>query len=226
MRKDLIWHDNIEQNSPEWFNIRRGKFTGTTAGVLLTNGVNKDGTFRKGSIDGICQGMWTQIYRAAGQIVSRQEEKPEYDGWDTRRGKNMEPLAREAYMEWTFEECHKVGFVEWKGMYAGCSPDFMVNEFKGGEIKCLGYAGHMARVHRKMLDPEFLASPEHLKQIQWSLFVTGFTEWDVVHWHPQFGNKSLLIDTVHPDHLMHDKYDKGLKRAIEEIKSLVRYCRA
>lgn len=202
MRPDLIFHD-IEQGSPEWFAARMGRITGSSAKELLVNG--------KGA-DGLGVGAWGLIYQMAGEIVTG-HIPPTFDTYWTERGKELEDLAIQEYMDRTFNQANKIGFIEW-GEYAGCSPDFMVDERRGGEVKCLSGKEHFRYCHTRKIEKEYYA------QVQWCLFVTGFEVWDYVHYCPGAQNWELVIDEIRPDEEMHSVFSEQIEvisRHVEEI---------
>ena len=217
MRKGLDFH-TVEQNSPEWFKLRTGKVTGSTAAPLLVDAKMpaapraKSPTPEKlqawedacrAELDktkGLGVGAWALIDHLAGCLASGRNESSDYEGYWMTRGKDLEPVARREYQNYTFRPAHEVGFVEWCGRLAGCSPDFMVDEQRGGEIKCLSIGNHVNFFRTRYI------SPDHYKQIQWCLFITGFKYWDLVLFHPHAGRQQILIETVERDAGMIAKY--------------------
>ena len=207
MRTGLQWHD-MEQGTPEWHAIRAGKITGTAAAALLVNG--------KGP-DGLGVEAWNLIYRLAGEIITGETETPEFDTFATLRGKNMEGLAIQEYESETFRSANRIGFVQW-GDFAGASPDFMVDEERGGEVKCLLAPGHLRYCHTREIEKA------HLAQVQWALFVTGFQVWDLVHFHPKAGKMRLVIDEIRPDYDMHGVFSERLSLIAERTGRVVAMC--
>lgn len=208
MRTALQWHD-MEQGTPEWFAVRAGKITGTAAAALLVNG--KDG-------EGLGAAAWTLIYKLAGEIVTGDSGEPEFDSFATLRGKNLEGLAIQEYEDHTFRSANRIGFVQW-GQYAGASPDFMVDERRGGEVKCLMDTEHLRYCHTRKIDAT------HWAQVQWCLFVTGFEVWDLIHFHPKAGKMRLVIDEIYPDEKAHETFATKLPLIVGKIEEVVAMCR-
>jgi len=204
MRSDIIFHD-IEQGSPEWYALRMGRVTGTSASELIVNG--------KGA-DGLGVGAWSLIYQLSGELITGESASPQLDTYWTERGKQLEHEAIEAYMEHTFRQASRIGFISW-GDYAGCSPDFGVDETTGGEVKCLSAKEHIRYAHTREIEKKYMA------QVQWCLFVTGFQLWHYVHYHPKAGNWSLIIDEIAPDQDMHDKFTERLEVVSAKIQDIV-----
>lgn len=135
-----------------------------------------------------------------------------------RHGKAMEPIAISEYSEHTWQNVKEVGFIE-LSKYAGTSPDgIIVGENKGVEIKCL-----MHKEHMKIVDHN---SPlvSHLYQCEWHMFITGFDTWDLVYYHPDMKQKSLLIYELKKNEIIHERFNKAYQTASKEIERLVSLC--
>jgi len=204
MRNDITFHE-VEQGSPEWYALRMGRITGSVAAELLVNGKGEDG---------LGVGAWNLIYQLASEIVIGAPVMPQYDTYWTERGKALEEEAIRAYMDATFHEANRVGFISW-GSYAGCSPDFMVDEKRGGEVKCLSPREHFRYAHTRKIEKEYYA------QVQWCLFVTGFQIWDYVHYCPGAGQWELLIDEIRPDYEMHGIFSDRLALIAGKVEHIV-----
>ena len=243
MRAGIEFHE-LAQGSPEWFGVRLGRVTGSTAAPLLVDGVTEEaqeiitklkkeiGNIRKrkdpdellilahlARIDqeasenfSFSDGAMSLVYQLAGEIVTG-KPPPSFGNYWTDRGTRLESVAAEAYMDTTFNEANIVGFIS-MGDYAGCSPDFMVDERRGGEIKCLSAKEHLRYCHTREIEKNYMA------QIQWCLFITGFEVWDYVHFHPECGRSSLIIDEIKPDLFVHEKFDKRLPLIIKQIEAV------
>ena len=244
MRQGIIFHE-VEQGSPEWFALRMGRVTGSSVAEMLVDAINEEGKLlleepkrllknqraRKEPdlaeiarlTDQITEierkhfdfgaGAWSLIYQLAGEIVTG-ETPAEFGNYWTERGKNEEVNAIEAYMEETFHQANRVGFISW-GKYAGCSPDFMVDERRGGEVKCLSAREHFRYCHTRRIEKEYMA------QVQWCLFVTGFEVWDYVHYHRNACGWSLVIDEIHPDLEMHAIFSERLGLLTTRVEEIV-----
>lgn len=205
---DLIWH-TAEQRSPEWFAARNGKVTGSVCAPLGST----QGKFR----DGLSAGAWTLVYKLAGDMLDPSEalqDEPYQDYW-MQRGTRLEPKALRAYKAETFNPGHLVGFTEAEGRLAGFSGDFMVDDKKGGEIKCLRMSKHLKWLDSKKIETN------HYRQIQWCLFVSGFETWDLVHYHPKAQKGMLDIFTVERDEKLIDLFAEKLELVESNIKRIV-----
>jgi hypothetical protein len=89
------------------------------------------------------------------------------------RGTEQEALARWAYELETDSSVHQVSFIEHDSLAAGCSPDGLVlSRKRGAEIKCV--------IPTVQMDTILAGTypPEHKAQIQGSMWVTEYEEWD------------------------------------------------
>lgn len=116
------------------------------------------------------------IFAKIGEMAG--DEEPKFETWEMRRGHELEPLARAQYEIDTGNVVAQVGFVSHSDGGFGCSPDGLVGESHGLEIKC-----HLAKLHARFLDEGGLAE-HHKLQLHASMAVTGIPEWHVWGWHP------------------------------------------
>ena len=95
------------------------------------------------------------------------------------RGTELEPEARENYEFITGNEVQEVGFIVDLDDTYGCSPDGLIGEDGGIEIKCpLG-----ATMVKYLRSPDELVK-NYWQQIQGCMFVTGRKWWDAFAYHP------------------------------------------
>lgn len=115
-------HHNIDQNTPEWLELRQGKFTASSFKDLFSKPTTL--TYQKA------------IYKVVFERLTG--EQPESFSNDyMQRGHELEPIARERYESETFETVEDGGFFcnEW----IGASPDGLVGSDGLIEIKCPAY---------------------------------------------------------------------------------------
>jgi putative phage-type endonuclease len=159
----------VEQRSAEWFDARCGHLTASKIGVAIGR-LKRSGDRTAAAMD--------YLYElAAEQItgVPAKRSNPMY--W----GKEHEDEARASYAFLTNLPVVKVGFIEHPTIaMSGCSPDSLVGDEGGLEIKCPTSATHL----RTLLEQ---AIPEdHLPQIHWSLACSGRRWWDFVSYDNRF----------------------------------------
>jgi len=192
----MIIHE-MEQGTPEWFAIRKGKMTASRA-QAIGNG---------------SKGLDTYII----DMMADNYSSGEYEGYTNahvERGNELEELARQAYSLETGNAVKQVGFVEYNE-FAGCSPDGLIGEDGGIEIKCQADKKHF----RLILNGEKEIDSSYLWQIQMSLLVTGRKWWEFIAYNPNF-EKSLLVFRILPDEAMHAKLTEGLRIGEGKIKAI------
>src|SRR3990167_1940015 len=139
------------------------------------------------------------LYRLAGErILGIPEES--YQNIAMIQGTEMESEARNFYEIVNGVEVAQVGFCLVDGF--GSSPDGLVGEKGGLEIKCPTLAAHV----EYLLDNIFPIS--YFQQVQGNLLVTGREWWDFCSYYP--GMKPLII-RVERD----EKFLKALKIELE-----------
>lgn len=177
---------NCEQNSPEWFEARRGLPTASNFAAILAKG---EGKMRR-----------TYMLKLAGEVITG-ELAESFSNEHTERGHAMEDEARDLYAFETGAELQRVGFVRNTGIIPGrvigCSPDSLMGDDGGLEIKTK--LPHL--LIDVILKDKFPA--EHYAQVQGTLWVTGRTWWDLVVYYrgiPQFRKRAYrdekYIDTL------------------------------
>lgn len=162
-------HD-IPQGEAEWFTLRIGKVTASEAHNLLTP------KFKIKTGDGPTTYLYTKVAegfrkRPLGGFTS---------SWATEQGQEMEDEAR----RWVcFEFEHKVrdvGFIEHDDGRCGCSPDALLDDDGGLELKAPQPTNHV----RYLLDGEL--PEDYTAQVHFSMYVTGRPWWKFVSYHRGF----------------------------------------
>ncbi len=155
---------NCEQNSAEWHRARMGIATASCFDAILTPGKTK--TEQKT--------RRTYLLKLAGELLTGQPIEQVMTR-DMERGHLLEPEARDLYTLQAEASLERVGFV--KRDRVGCSPDSLIGEDGGLEIKTK--APHL--LIETTLRDEF--PEEHKAQVQGALWITGRKWWDLaVYW--------------------------------------------
>lgn len=160
----------VEQNSDEWLRARMGIPTASAFGQVLAKG---EGKTRR-----------SYMLKLAGEILTG-EPMESFSNEHTERGHVMEPEARDLYTFNTGAELRRVGFI--KNGRAGCSPDALIGDVGGLEIKTK--LPHL--LIELILKDEFPS--EHKAQVQGTLWITKREWWDLtVYWRgvPQFTKRA------------------------------------
>ena len=152
------FHD-VEQRSPEWFELRRGVPTASEFAAILANGKGRD----------------RLLYRLAGEIISG-EISETFTNAAMERGRDMEAELRDTYARTHFAKLTPCGFARRRlpsGRFAGCSPDSLIGEDSGLEIKSMR-PDLLIELIEKCTAPT-----EHKAQLHGSMWVTGRASWNL-----------------------------------------------
>jgi hypothetical protein len=148
---------NVPQRSPEWFQARVGRLTGSRASDMLASIKTGEAAARRD--------LRVQL------VVERLTGVPQEDGYINgamQRGIECEPLARAAYEARTGSMVQTTGFLAHTELLAGCSLDGQVDDFTGiVELKCPKSATHLRWLKAGEVPPE------HRPQLLHHLWITG-----------------------------------------------------
>lgn len=192
--RNLQIHRNFEQHSDEWFEMKRGKMSGSNADKIMS-------TRKNSYVDElITQHFLWHI-------------EPSYTSKDMQRGTDLEPVARELYEKETLTTVEEVGLITIDD-YTCYSPDGLVGDDGLIEIKCRN-----AVIHKQIL----LSNEPHsadIDQLQFGLAITGRKWIDYVHFNPDFvEGLQLVIIRVYPDEVWQEAFWNKHEKAIEQIKT-------
>lgn len=153
---------DCDQYSPSWWEVRRGIPTASCASDIITPA---KGDLSKSADKYICQLLADRYDPAYGQV-------DDYVSAAMKNGTLMEPEARRFYEFDMDVEVRQVGFCLTDDGRAGCSPDGLVGDDGGCEIKSPTHKVHVGY----LLDGGMPV--EYRPQVHWSLVVTGRKWWD------------------------------------------------
>jgi len=200
-----VYHYDLEQRSDEWRLIRRGRFTGTDAGLLLTEGTKRD--------DRLGVGVETALYLKCAELVSDYQPQ-EFEKYELRIGREREPEAVERYEDLIFpESVTPCGFVE-IGDYFGFSPDGLVGRDGYIEIKC----PQAPEYFRYLMTGEI--NRDYVAQMQWGLWITGRKWCDHVVYNPDFKDCPMHVKRLNKDAKMMELFDRrtdAIKEAMDVL---------
>lgn len=169
----IVHHD--QQGSEDWLRLRLARPTASRFKDILTKPRTKGATASKTS----------QTYLA--ECFAEWAIQEPLDGFSSpwmERGRRQEVDALKAYRTFIAPkdaEVEPVGFVTLDDdlLSPGCSPDALVGEDGGLELKVLGAKHHVAC----MFEPERFLK-EHFAQVQGGLWITGRKWWHLVAYNP------------------------------------------
>lgn len=155
-----------EQGSPEWFELHRGRVSGSQMNKIITPAKRQPSASQKGLICAMI-----------GQVMSPYP-MGDGDGYMTKamaEGKRREPEARNWYALEMEVDVEQVGFITSDCGRFGVSPDGLMPSLRGGlELK-----NPSPEVHAEYLMDGVLPL-DHQGQCHAALIVTGFDWWDFV----------------------------------------------
>lgn len=159
-----------EQRSPEWFQARLGRLTGSRAGDVLASIKNGEAAARRDyRLQLVCERLTGQIQEDA--FVSK----------EMVRGIEKEPEAFAAYEARTGEMVQRSGFLAHVQHHAGCSLDGHMDNFIGIlELKVPKSATHLKYLKNNTVPPE------HVPQITHNLWITGADYCDFLSFDDRF----------------------------------------
>ncbi len=185
----------IDQGTDEWYLARIGIPTASRFKDVLAKGEGK--TRRRYMLD------------LAGELIT-QEPAESYSNAHMERGKAMEDEARDLYCFMTNAELDRVGFI--KRGDTGCSPDALIGESGGIEIKT-----KLPALQIECLLADKVPS-EHAAQLQGFLWVAE-REWvDFVSYWPRL---PLFVKRVYRDEDYITNLAAEVARFNDELSALV-----
>lgn len=137
----LKWHD-VEQNSPEWEELRLGKVTASSFGKFMANYGSAFGEPAK-----------EYALKTALEIVKGSKAEYSFTNDDMQRGHEQEPIARMLYEEQRFIDVGNGGYFDCGDF--GDSPDGLVGRDGVIEIKSVIAKTHDATIRRNAPDPAY-----------------------------------------------------------------------
>ena len=189
----LTIHDDVEQRSDEWSDLRRGIVTASTVKSLVTAKTRQVAS----NIE-----QRSLLRTIVAERVNGWTDDS-YVSWDMMMGHLNEPIARDLYAEHYKVPVTQMGFMirDIAGLRLGYSPDALVGDDGLLEIKSRHPKEHVATV----LAGE--VPPEHMAQCQAGLLVSG-REWlDFVSFS---AGMALYPVRVLPDPEWHEAIAKAL----------------
>lgn len=181
----LHTYNDVQQRSPEWYELRCGVITASAVGQLITP------TLKVANND-TSRGL--AMLLAAERISGHAEDG--YVNADMMRGIEHEPIARDKYAAHNKVEVVECGFMvlERDNWRLGYSPDGLVDDDGLLEIKCPRGKEHVRTILADQVPARYVA------QCQSALLVSGRDWLDFVSFH---SGLPLYTKRVHPDPAWH-----------------------
>ena len=176
---------NCEQGSDAWFEQRAGVPSASNFKRIVTS----TGKPTSASV------QQTYMYELVAEWMGAREGGFQSE-W-MARGNELEPQARAYYRFLTDNDVTEVGtvFKDARREYS-CSPDGLVGDVGGLEIKCPKASTHVKYLYANKMPAEYVA------QVQGSMLVTGRKWWDFLSFHPDL--EPFLIRVQRDDDYIHE----------------------
>lgn len=191
---------DVEQGSTEWFAARLGIPTASMFDKIITT---------------TCQpskSAQNYAFTVAGERLSGRIEEG-YSNDSIERGRELEPVAREFYEFVSGHQVDQVGLVyKDEARLFSCSPDGLVGENGGIEIKCPSIGVHTRYLYGNKCPTDYY------QQVQGCLYVTGRKWWDFISYYPDV---EPLIVRCYPDEKFQEALDEELKKFCSEVDRII-----
>lgn len=175
-----------KQNSPEWWELHRGRATASSFHKILTAKTQK--------LSSQCNELICELI--AQEATLGPIQGPEVMTRPMERGIDIEPEARRWYEMERGLDVREVGFCLTDDGRFGCSPDGLVGEEGGLELKC-----PLLKTHVGYLTGPKEIPGEYKAQVHGCLIVTEREWWDFLSYAP--GLPPFMLRVV-PDSFTHE----------------------
>jgi hypothetical protein len=184
-----------EQRSPEWHQARLGCPTASNFGKLI-NPTGAKSTQAK-----------SYINELIAQKLTGESPEITVTEW-MERGTELEAKARSLYQLMTDSIVVEAGLCKHDTLEAGASPDGLISNDGGLEIKVFKPANHVA-VLRSQEMPTL-----HIPQVQGCMWITDREWWDFVSYHETM---PIFVTRIRRDDEYIEKLAAEVEKACEEI---------
>lgn len=202
----MILH-KVEQGTPAWLELRLGIPTASEFDAIIS----PLWKVRTG------EGVKTYLYRKIVEKVCRHLDEDFGGGFAMEQGSILEHEAT-PWFEFTHDmQIQRVGFCTTDDGRVGCSPDGLIGEDGGIEIKCPLPHTHLKYLMAGTLPPEYAA------QVHGSMFVTGRSWWKFVSYSRKF--PALVLHVERDEKIieaMREALDGFLKSFDEQMEHLAK----
>jgi predicted phage-related endonuclease len=186
---------DCDQNSPEWLAARMGIPTASKFATVMAKGEGK---------------IRSKYMRELAAEIYTGEPNVSFSNGHMERGHEMEDIARKEYAFITGNDPVKVGFI--RNGLKGSSPDSLIGDNGGLEIKTALPEIQIDRLERNRLPPE------HVAQVQGNLWVSEREWWDFVSYWPKL---PVLTVRVYRDEAYIKNMADEIDRFNDELAALV-----
>jgi hypothetical protein len=197
----------MPQRSPEWYEIRRGKVTGTRMKSII---LPKSEPLK----------IMDEII--AEDVSGMSDDEDGFINDDMQRGIDLEPVACAAYADIMGCEIQEVGFIQserWPNL--GMSPDGLVGEVGQVQVKCPKTKTHVKYLRENVLPKEYFAQILSCFLVDDKLFWVDFISYD-----PRFAVRPLFIYRINRSDLQKELIEASAKvdkffRELDALKTQI-----
>lgn len=203
---------DVEQNTPEWLDCRRGIPTASVMSTVMANG--RDG--------GVSVTRTKLMHKLAAETITEEVGPEGFRSAAMEKGKALEDEARESYSRRKKVDVRRIGFVRnFSGLKTcGASPDAWVGFDGGLEIKIATEAHILIPILQR---PASLPA-EHKAQVMANIWVCEKDWWDLTIY---FHRAMPAVDVrVYRDSAYIQQMSNEVERFNYELKRLVNQLRA
>ena len=193
---------NHEQGTQEWLNSRLGCPSGSGFDKLI-QASGKPSTQAEGYIN-----------QLIAELMTGQTTEVKVTEW-MQRGTELEPMARNFYELASGNDVEEVGFCKHDILECGVSPDGLVGDDGGLEIKCPNPATHIAYLRAGVLPTKYK------QQVMGCMWITDRQWWDFVSYHETM--PALIVRVERDDDyitLLADEVSKAVDTIQLEVNRL------
>jgi hypothetical protein len=187
----MILHTEYEQHSAEWMIARSGIPTASEFDSLVT----PDFKIRTGDMPKTYLAKKLAEAWQGGPLAG-------FNVFDMEQGQILEDEAKPWYELEFGEKIQSVGFVTTDDGRVGCSPDGLIGDDGGIEIKCPAAHTHIGYILKGELPKDYAA------QVHGSMYVTGRPWWKFLSYRRHF---PPLMLTIFRDEEIIEKIDEAVK---------------
>lgn len=198
-----IFYD-IEQNTDEWYDMKLGKFSASSAAVLF--------------MDKKTKGYQNLITKIAFERLTQKIQKQFSNDW-MEYGHITEPEANENYQIETFNELENGGI--WIANDWLCaSPDAkIVGQNAGCEFKCPSVSTYREYIEQHIKKTVVELPKDYFYQVHFQMLCT---DWEYIDYMPYYSNTlRQLLTRVYRDENILDAIKEKLNEAIYDVNELI-----
>lgn len=161
----------------EWLKLHLGRPTASEFDSFMTT------RFEHRNSDGAL----TYLYKKLAEKLTS-APLPSFNSRATEHGQIFEEEARDLFSLTTGLDVEQVGFVTADDGRCGCSPDGLIDEDSGLEIKCPNAETHLRYLDSKKVPNDYLA------QVHGSIYVTGRKSWRFMSYFPELPPLIVVVE--------------------------------